>query len=474
MYHGCIADRLNSETATEWAELRAEKHLRKERRFENGGFIAVDLGECQERWQNNMRTSDVAIIGAGPYGLSIAAHLKALGVNFRIFGKPMSFWREHMPKGMHLKSEGFASSLYDPGSTFTLEAYCKERGIPYGWLGKPVPLEVFSAYGLEFQKRFVPQLENKLVTSVRRTGDGFQLSLEDGETLTARRVVMAVGLTHFASMPSMLTGLPQELVTHSSKHNTVDEFKGKQVAILGAGSSAIDLAALLYQAGASVQVLARKSIIRFHNPPDKDEPSFFDQLRAPVTGIGPGWKLFLCTYFPLVFRKMPQEFRFEKVRQILGPAPCWFTKEQVVGKVGLNVSTTVTEVKEEYGKLTIHFVDGAGVRKTMIVDHLISATGYKVDLRRLTFIDPDLQSKIQSAENTPVLSSNFESSVPGLYFVGITSANTFGPLLRFAYGAGFASKRLSKHLARTAEKKAVASEPSANLQTSEHDEVGVR
>src|ERR1700760_1616078 len=91
---------------------------------------------------STMKVCDVAIIGAGPYGLSIAAHLRAAGVDFRIFGKPMGFWRDHMPDGMHLKSEGFASSLSEPSGKFTLGAFCKERGLDYADLGSPVPLEV--------------------------------------------------------------------------------------------------------------------------------------------------------------------------------------------------------------------------------------------------------------------------------------------------------------------------------------------
>jgi thioredoxin reductase len=421
-----------------------------------------------------MTNCDVAIIGAGPYGLSIAAHLKARGVAFRIFGTPMSFWRDHMPKGMHLKSEGFASSLYDPGSTFTLEVYCKEKGIPYAHTGNPVPLEVFTAYGLEFQRRFVPELEIRSVNLLQRTAEGFRIRLDDGETFTSRRVVVAVGLTHFEYMPPMLAVLPEEFITHSAQHHELDRFKGHDVAIVGAGASALDLAALLHQAGAHVEVIARKSVIRFHDPPEKTEPSLLDRLRAPVTGIGPGWKLFLCTNAPLIFRQMPQEFRLEKVKQILGPAPCWFTKEQVVGKVGLNVGVNVTEAKAENGRVKLQLTDNSGMRKTLTADHVIAATGYKVDLRRLAFIDPDIQSRLQTVKHTPVLSSNFESSVPGMYFVGITSANTFGPLLRFAFGAGFASRRLSRHLAKTAERKSVVGESLTKAETAEPDKVEVR
>jgi thioredoxin reductase len=421
-----------------------------------------------------MTDCDVAIIGAGPYGLSIAAHLKARGVDFRIFGSPMHFWLTHMPKGMRLKSEGFASSLYDPNSTFTLEAYCKQNGTRYAKIGLPVPLEVFASYGMEFQRRFVPELENKLVNSLRRSAEGFQIRLEDGQSLSARRVVTATGLTQYEYMPPVLAALPKEFVTHSSNHNAVDEFRGREVIVVGAGASALDLAALLHQTGAHVQVVARKQFIRFQDPPEKREPSLIGRFRAPITGIGVGWKLFLCTNAPLVFRHMPQGFRLDKVRRILGPAPCWFIKEQVAGKIPLNVDVTITEAKVQDGRVSLQLTDSAGSRRLLTTDHVIAATGYRVDLRRLAFMDSDLQAEVQTVEHTPVLSSNFESSVSGLYFVGISAANTFGPLLRFAFGAGFTARRLSRHLAKSADRKSVPSEPKENVEAVDRDEVVVR
>lgn len=405
-----------------------------------------------------MTPCDVAVIGAGPYGLSIAAHLKARRVNFRIFGKPMDTWLTHMPKGMRLKSEGFASSLYDPDSTFTLETYCDLHGIPYGKIGRPVPLDVFAAYGLEFQKRFLPELKKELVASVKLASDGFEITAQNGETTVAHRVVMAIGLTHYKFLPPELASVPQEFLTHSSDHATLDQFKGRDVIVVGAGASALDLTALLHQAGARPQVVARTSVIRFHDPPDNLNPSFFDQLRTPVTGIGPGWKLFLCTNAPLVFRLMPQSFRLDRVKRILGPAPCWFIKEEVWGKVPLHPGMTVRDIRVRAGRICLHLADAHGEQKLLEADHVIAATGYKVDLRRLTFVDSGLLSRIRSVENTPILSSNFESSVPGLYFVGASAANTFGPLLRFAFGAGFSARRISRHLARSGARPVLSSE----------------
>src|SRR5271168_5328523 len=111
---------------------------------------------------------EVGIIGAGPYGLSVAAHLRRTGVAFRIFGRPMDSWLAHMPKGMMLKSDGFASDLYDPDRHLPLRQFCSERGIEYADTGIPVRIETFVDYGLAFQERLVPQLEDKLVSSVDR------------------------------------------------------------------------------------------------------------------------------------------------------------------------------------------------------------------------------------------------------------------------------------------------------------------
>jgi thioredoxin reductase len=416
---------------------------------------------------------DVAIIGAGPYGLSIAAHLKESGVNFRIFGHPMQTWRTHMPKGMRLKSEAFASSLYDPGSTFTLEVYCKENGIPYRHRGQPVPLEVFTAYGLDFQRRFVPELEEKLVTQLRRFPRGFRIQLEDGEILTARCAVVAVGLTHYAFLPPELAGLPEAFVTHSSKHSELAKFRGRDVAIVGAGASALDLAALLHQAGARVQVLTRQPTIRFHDPPGKRGPSLLDQLRNPLTGLGSGWQLFFYVNAPLLFRQLPLKLRLDRVKRVLGPAACWFVKEQVVGKVVLLTDFEISAARLANEKVDLQLIDGKGAVKTITVDHVIAATGYRVDLRRLGFLHEDLRATLKSVEHTPVLSSNFESSVPGLYFVGASAANTFGPLLRFAFGARFTSHRLAKHLAKSAAF-ATSTGKGAREEILEQDEVSVR
>jgi hypothetical protein len=354
-----------------------------------------------------------------------------------------------MPKGMQLKSEGFASSLYDPDAEFPLSKYCEQERLPYADLGLPTPLETFVSYGLAFQRRFVASLEPRVVVFVKQSSPGFEVLIEDGETVLARRVVAAIGLSHYAYMPPVLARFSDQFVSHSSQHSEVTCFEGKEVAVIGAGASAADLAALLNQAGATVQMIARQSEIGFHTRGRIPRP-LVDRIRRPTTGLGPGWRSFFCVHGPLLFRKFPQAFRQEVVRKHLGPAPGWFVKDQVVGKVPLHLGMHINGAEIHNDRISLHLTNESGARCTLEADHVIAGTGYRVDLRRLTFLDSRIRAAIKTSEHAPILSSNFECSVRNLYFVGVTAANTFGPLLRFAFGAHFASRRMSLHLAKSA------------------------
>jgi hypothetical protein len=390
---------------------------------------------------------DVAILGAGPYGLSIAAHLNKLRVPYRIFGTPMHSWRHMMPKGMFLKSEGFASFLYDPDDELTLERYCQATRQPYAPIGVPVPLDTFSTYGLEFQRRLVPNVEAVNIASIARVAGGFDLVTEAGETVPARRVVVAAGITHFGYIPPELADLPPELMSHSSKHSDLTVFKGRKVAVVGAGSSAVDVAALLHEAGADVELVGRRREISFH-PPPKGMPSLKERVLKPRTTLGVGWRSWLCAEAPFVFHEMPEDFRLKVVRGYFGPAVGWFVKDQVVGRFPLHLGVTVNRAEVRGDKVHLQIGEN-GTSREVVAEHVIAGTGYRMSLKRFKFLVPALLSQIQMVENTPILSRTFESSVPGLFFVGTISSNSFGPLTRFVCGAKFTSRRLSKHLAAT-------------------------
>ncbi|PYT90631.1 MAG: hypothetical protein DMG36_20405 [Acidobacteria bacterium] len=393
---------------------------------------------------------DIAIIGAGPYGLSIAAYLRSLGLSFRIFGRLMDSWQSHMPKGMLLKSDGFASNIYDPEHSFTIKRFCADRGIVYSDNEIPVSLETFTAYGMAFKERLVPQLEDKLLVGLERVPKGFQLKLDDGEIVEAGRVVLAVGITHFQHIPANLAHLEPEFVTHSYRHRDLEPFRGRSVVILGGGASATDLAGLLRDVDVDVQLVARQSELKFHGKPQVGKPrSLWRRIRSPQSGLGPGWRSRFYANSASTFHLLPERLRLEIVRTHLGPSGGWFAKEKVVGRVPLLLGYSTENAHVHNGKVRLTARSANGSQREIITDHVITATGYKVDTQRLQFLSAEIRSKLETAGGSPVLSSTFESSVPGLYFVGIAAANSFGPGMRFAFGAGFTAERLRQALVKS-------------------------
>ncbi len=388
---------------------------------------------------------EVVLIGAGPYGLSIAAHLRHRGIPFRFFGRPMDSWLNHMPKGMMLKSDGFASNLSDPNGEYTLAQFCADRGIEYADAGIPVKLDTFSAYGLAFQARIVPELEEKLVVKVARSKDGFSIQLDDGETLETRRIVLAVGISHFECIPPELAVLSADFVSHSFQHHDPQSLRGRTVVVVGGGASALDLAGLLHRAGVHVQLLVRDKSLSFHDKgPALKERTLWQRLRRPSSGLGPGLRSRFCSEWPMLFYYLPQEVRLKIVRNHLGPSGGWFTKDLVVGKVPTLLGFSIEHAETRAGKAHLHLRGADGTVREISADHVIAATGYKVDINRLAFLDPEVRDRLALVQGSPVLSSTFESSVPGLYFVGLAAANSFGPVMRFAYGAAFAARRITK------------------------------
>ena len=271
----------------------------------------------------------VAIIGAGPYGLSIAAHLHARGVEFRIFGRPMHSWQTQMPAGMFLKSHGFASNLFDPQRRYTLKRFCSENALQYSDYGLPVSLETFIAYGLSFQKQFVPEVEDRAVVAVEQCPEGFLLRLDDGDTVAARRVIVAVGASYFRYVPESLSQLSPDFLSHSSDHHELSRFAGRDVSVLGAGASALDLVALLarcrrHTCGLSLAGL-RSLGIQSMTPTDRfgvDGTLCADWVEAT------GAKRFY-EHGPMLFRRLPAKYRVEIVSTTLGPAGGWPVRQCV-------------------------------------------------------------------------------------------------------------------------------------------------
>jgi thioredoxin reductase len=393
---------------------------------------------------------EAAIVGAGPYGLSIAAHLRRQGLPYRIFGPPMDSWLTHMPKGMMLKSDGFASNLSEPDGRMTLKDFCQEREIPYSDTAIPVSLDTFTAYGLAFKERIVPELENKMVTQVERMGDGYRLILSNGEQVRARHVILAVGITHFAYIPETIAHLPDEFVSHSYQHQRVDTYRGRNVVVIGGGASAIGLAGLMRAAGVDSQLVVRESEVSFHGAPSNMPRSLWQQIRHPKSGLGPGLRSRFCANSPELFHLLPEKLRIEAVRRHLGPAGHWVSKDVVLGKVPLILGCSSEGAEVRNGKVFLHLRTADGSAREVETDHVVAGTGYRVNLARLSFLAPALRAQIETSAGSPVLSRKLESSVPGLYFAGLAAANSFGPVMRFTYGANFAARNLTRTILQAA------------------------
>jgi thioredoxin reductase len=392
---------------------------------------------------------DVAIVGAGPYGLSIAAHLNGRGVDFRVFGKPMATWLNSMPQGMFLKSDGFASSLSAPGRDHSLRSYCIRNGIAYDDYSIPVSLSTFTDYALDFQRRLVPELDQRDVTVLASMDGGYMLRLEDGECVHARRVVLAVGISYFDYVPDVLCPSGRQFVSHSSAHRSLERFRDMDVTVVGAGASAIDLAAGLHETGARVRLVARTPAIHFASMPKTGALSRWQRIRHPRSGLGPGLRSRLYCELPDVFRYLPAPLRLMIVRRHLGPSSPWYLRPRVMGKITVMTNHEIESADVRDDRVHLVLCNGKPEPVTVSTDHVIAATGYRVDLQRLRFIESDLRDRIRTAGSMPRLSAHFESSVPGLYFAGLAAAGTFGPLLRFVYGTEFAAQRISQHIAAT-------------------------
>ncbi len=382
---------------------------------------------------------DVVVVGAGPYGLSTAAHLLGRGLRVAVFGRTLELWREHMPKGMLLRSHWWATNLSDPRKAHGFERFCKEQKYDNSY---PLPIKTFVDYGLWFQRRAVPQVDETYVSSIERHDNRFLLTLEDGREVESRAVVMAIGLRYYANRPEQYGRLPAGPVSHSSDHRDFSRFRGRDVIVIGGGQSAIEFAALLHEAGAGVQVVSRRRIVWL--PPDRMHVRTpLESILAPKASIAPGWGNWVLDHLPYLFYRFPQSRRDSHNAAYHSGATDWL-RNRVIGKVTLREGQTVTKLNVVDGRVVATVSDGA----RLTADHILLATGYTVDIDKLTMIHPSLRAEIATDRAIPVLSHWFESSVPGLYFIGLTSLRAFGPLYRFVAGCGAAARRVAKSVAR--------------------------
>ena len=386
-----------------------------------------------------------AIVGAGPYGLSIAAHLRAARLPFQLFGTPLESWRRYMPEGMVLKSERFASNLWDPHRRFTLRRYSAEKNLPYESVGHPLSLASFLDYAEWFRQNAAAESRDVQVVRIRRNGSGFSLELADGTTLTVRRVILATGHMAFRLLPPQLSHLPEPLLFHSTRIGDVKAYVGRDVTIIGAGQSALETAALLHEAGARVRILVKSNRVEWNAPSKKR--SLFQRILSPDAGVAAGWKSVAISELPQVFRWcFPAEKRHRFVAGSYGPSGAWWLRDRVDRQIELQLNCEVETASVENNGVRI-IARGPEGRQEFVTDHIIAGTGFMVDIDKLHYLDCALRQSIARERNgIPSLNSHFETSIPGLFIVGVASSPVFGPIMRFMYGAKHVGPILAKRL----------------------------
>jgi NADPH-dependent 2,4-dienoyl-CoA reductase/sulfur reductase-like enzyme len=387
-----------------------------------------------------MSSSQVAVVGAGPYGLASAAALRGSGIDTHVLGEEMSYWKQ-MPRGMFLRSPRHASSIADPHGPLGLDAYEADGGTR---LPSPLPLDGFVRYGEWVQRQVVPDLDRRRVVQIEKARSGFRLRIADGDELRATRVVVATGLTAYARRPAEFSKLPAGAVSHTDDLTDPGVFAGKRVLVVGGGQSAIESAALVHEAGAQVEVVMRRPRLRWLVRSGRMHRSRFRPLLYPDPDVGP-IGLNQIASRPAAFRRLPVSVGDPLAVRCIRPAAADWLVERMAD-VPIVTGRQLASVSPNGAGLQVRLDDSS----ERTVDHILLGTGYQLDVRRHPLLAPSLAEELRTREGYPRLRPGLESSVPGLHFVGALSAASFGPGMRFVSGTWFTAPALARRIGREA------------------------
>jgi cation diffusion facilitator CzcD-associated flavoprotein CzcO len=362
-----------------------------------------------------METTSLLVIGAGPYGLAVAAQARERGIDTVVTGHPLGFWTDHMPAGMFLRS-GTDWHL-DASGVHTFEAFVDGHGFRPDELD-PIPIGVFLEYAAWFQREKRLSVRDQFVSGLQRREAGFVASLDDGSEVGAERVVAAPGNGYFALLPDWATDVPEGLGVHTSELVRFDDVGGQRVLIVGGRQSAYEWAALLAEHGA-----ARVDIVHRHDVPRFERVSwrFVDEYMDATIRIPGWWRALRRTEQEAIAR------RFWEVGRLT--LEWWLTPRLAGDRFHLWPGTHVVGARPQAGATVVTLSNG----ERLHVDRVLFATGYKAEMARVPYL-AELLPGIAVRDGSPALDVHFQSSVPGLYFPGFVATRDFGPFFGFTRG----------------------------------------
>lgn len=360
---------------------------------------------------------DLIIVGAGPYGLALAAHAKEKNIRCKVIGYPMDFWKNKMPAQMFIRTKLAFTSLSDPDNYYTLQRYEQEEGLTFAY---PLSRKIFTDYAQWFIAKTGITIEHDFVQKVSKEDGTFHVHTERGESYQAQQVAIAVGLTNAAYVPDVFQTLPDSFCSHTAGYTSFEQFKGKKVLVVGGGQSAWEAAALLHQENA-------ETILSYRRP----------ERLAPKKNTNARQQELLGKYY-----HMSAEEKQKVTEELDRPTVSDFLLPLVEGKVRQIPSTRINKVTldADQNQVNVFFDNG----ETIAVDHIITATGYRFDPQKLTFLAPLLEELQLSDDNNTIVDECFQSSIKGLYFTGPATVYNHGYAFRFIAGVGYTAGEICK------------------------------
>ena len=386
---------------------------------------------------------DVAIVGAGPYGLSVSAHLRALG-KVRAFGEPMHTWRTRMPQDMRHRSDWSETSFSAPGRAATFDRWATDTGEPRE---EPIPLEKFLRYADWFRERFVGDVDESDVARVDHADGTFRLTTVGNDEVDASMLVLAVGAVPFAAAPAPLAAEIGDGIRFATDLQDYSAYASRRVVVVGGGQGGLESALLASRAGADVQLVVRSSLRWFadrepHKPRSRLRQRLY-RLAYPAVGYGPP-PLNRLVLHPDLFSRLPRSIRRSLTARVLRAGGSPWLREAIESTVRIKQGAAVDRLERRNGGICLRLTDGTALD----ADAVIVAAGFRFSLERLSFLAPEIGARIAVEEGWPLLDRWFRSTDPNVLFVGFASEHRFGPIVRFIPGTRFSAPRVEDLLRR--------------------------